>query len=59
VIVVVVAGLCLPFLPIAGWIGLAPLPAAYFGWLMLILAAYLVAAQLLKNRWVRRAELFP
>ncbi len=58
VIVVVVAGLCLPFLPIAGWIGLAPLPAAYFGWLMLILAAYLVAAQLLKNRWVRRTELF-
>jgi Mg2+-importing ATPase len=59
VIVVVVAGLCLPFLPVAGWIGLAPLPAAYFGWLMLILAAYLVAAQLLKNRWVRRTELFP
>ena len=58
VIVVVVAGLCLPFLPIAGWIGLAPLPAAYFGWLMLILVAYLVAAQLLKNRWVRRTELF-
>ena len=59
VIAVVLVGLCLPFLPIAGWIGLTPLPGAYFGWLALILATYLAAAQYLKTRWVRSAEAFP
>ena len=59
VIAVVLTGLCLPFLPVAHWIGLTPLPAQYFGWLALILAAYLAAAQLLKLRWVRKAEVFP
>ena len=59
VIAVVLVGLCLPFLPIAGWIGLTPLPGAYFGWLALILATYLAAAQYLKTRWVRSADAFP
>ncbi len=58
-IAVVLVGLCLPFLPVAGWIGLTPLPGAYFGWLAVILAAYLAAAQYLKTRWVRNADVFP
>lgn len=59
VVAVTLVGLCLPFLPFAGWIGMTPLPSAYFGWLALILAAYLVAAQGLKRLWMGRAEVFP
>ena len=59
VLAVVLIGLCLPFAPVAHWIGLVPLPGEYFGWLALILAAYLAATHLLKRRWVRRAEVFP
>lgn len=59
VVAVVLIGLCLPFLPFAHWIGMAPLPGAFFGWLLAILAAYLAAALALKSRWVRRAEVFP
>ncbi len=59
VLAVVVAGLCLPFLPVAHWIGLTPLPGEYFGWLAVILTAYLAAAHFLKRRWVRKAEVFP
>jgi Mg2+-importing ATPase len=59
VVAVVLIGLCLPFLPFAHWIGMTPLPGSFFGWLVLILAAYLAAAHALKSRWVRRAEVFP
>ncbi len=58
-VAVVLAGLCLPFLPLAGWIGLVPLPGVYFGWLALILTAYLAAAHIVKRRWVHRAVVFP
>jgi Mg2+-importing ATPase len=59
VLAVVLVGLCLPFAPVAHWIGLAPLPGEYFGWLALILAVYLAATHMLKRRWIRRAEVFP
>jgi len=59
VVAVLLTGLFLPFTPVAHWVGLAPLPGAYFGWLALILVAYLVATSQLKRRWVRRAEVFP
>jgi Mg2+-importing ATPase len=59
VVAVVLIGLCLPFLPFAHWIGMAPLPGPFFAWLLLILAAYLAAALALKSWWVRRAEVFP
>jgi Mg2+-importing ATPase len=59
VVAVLLTGLFLPFTPVAPWVGLAPLPGAYFGWLTLILVAYPVATSQLKRRWVRRAEVFP
>ncbi|MCU1700971.1 MAG: magnesium-transporting ATPase [Mycobacterium sp.] len=59
VVAVVLIGLCLPFLSFAHWIGMAPLPGPFFGWLLLVLAAYLAAALALKSWWVRRAEVFP
>ena len=58
VIAVVIVGLCLPFTPVAHWVGMAPLPGKFFTWLALILGAYLAAAAL-KGRWVRRTEVFP
>jgi P-type Mg2+ transporter len=59
VIAVVIVGLCLPFTPVAHWVGLVSLPGEYFGWLALILGAYLAASAALKKRWVRRTEVFP
>ncbi len=47
-------GVWLPFSPFAGALGFTPLPAAYFGALVLILAAYLVATQCVKAWLVRR-----
>lgn len=59
VIAVVIVGLCLPFTSVARWGGLTPLPGEFFGWLVLILGAYLSAAAGLKRRWVRRNDVFP
>ncbi|WP_418003262.1 magnesium-translocating P-type ATPase [Mycobacterium sp. PDNC021] len=59
VIAVVIVGLCLPFTPFAHWVGLTPLPGEFFGWLALILGAYLAAAAALKRRWVSRTTAFP
>jgi P-type Mg2+ transporter len=46
-------GLVLPFLPLAGKLGLQPLPASYFGWLAAILLGYSLLTQVVK-RWYRR-----
>ncbi|MFT3817808.1 MAG: magnesium-translocating P-type ATPase [Rubrivivax sp.] len=47
-------GLWLPMGPLAPWLRLQPLPAAYFGALALLLAAYLMAVQLAKRWWLQR-----
>jgi Mg2+-importing ATPase len=51
---VMAIGLSLPFTPLASSVGLVPLPAAYFGWLALILLAYAVLTQLVKRWFLRR-----
>lgn len=51
---VMAIGLSLPFTPLAPGFGLVPLPAAFFGWLALILLAYAVLAQLVKDWFIRR-----
>jgi Mg2+-importing ATPase len=53
-VVVMAIGLTLPFTPIGSGLGLVPLPAAYFGWLALILLAYAILTQLVKSWFVRR-----
>jgi Mg2+-importing ATPase len=52
--VVICAGLAIPFTPFGKTMGLSPLPGVYFGWLVVILTAYGVLAQLMKNWFARR-----
>jgi Mg2+-importing ATPase len=47
-------GVWLPFSPLAGWLGLARLPAGYWPWLAGILVAYLALTQVVKAWVVRR-----
>ena len=44
----------LPFSPLAEGLGLTPLPLVYFAGLLLIIAAYMVLATLMKNLYIRQ-----
>jgi Mg2+-importing ATPase len=50
---VVAAGLLLPWTPLAGLFGFVPLPWAFFVFLALASASYLLLVQLLKRRFMR------
>ncbi|EOL8971295.1 magnesium-translocating P-type ATPase [Cronobacter dublinensis] len=52
--IVMAVGVAIPFSPLGHWIGLIPLPLAYFPWLACILFAYCVVAQLMKRFYIRR-----
>ncbi|MFB7570744.1 magnesium-translocating P-type ATPase [Streptomyces sp. NPDC056165] len=47
-------GIALPFTPLGASIGLQPLPAVYFPWLIGTLLAYCVLTQLVKTWFIRR-----
>jgi len=47
-------GIAIPFSPLGAKIGLAPLPLAYFGWLLLTLLCYCTLTQLVKFWYIRR-----
>lgn len=49
-VLVLLLVLLIPISPLAGWFGFIRLPALYYAWLLLILAAYMTAAELAK-RW--------
>jgi Mg2+-importing ATPase len=51
---VMAIGIAIPFTAIGPGLGLVPLPAAYFGWLALILLAYACLTQQVKSWFVRR-----
>ena len=53
-LLIVTAGILIPFTPLGGAIGLEPLPLAYFPWLLGILLSYCVLTQIVKNWYVRR-----
>lgn len=53
-LVVMAIGVALPFSPLGPGLGLKPLPAAYFAWLVLILLAYGCLTQVVKTWFVRR-----
>lgn len=53
-IAVLAACTALPFSPWAHALGLCPLPAAFFGWLLVVVAGYLMAAGIAKARYQRR-----
>jgi Mg2+-importing ATPase len=51
---IMICGIALPFVPLGAKLGLAPLPASYFGWLVAILLAYSALTQLMKGWYIRR-----
>lgn len=51
---VMLAGLVIPFTAFGRTLGLGPLPAAYFGWLVLILISYVALAQMVKNWFAQK-----
>jgi Mg2+-importing ATPase len=53
-LLVMAVGIALPFTPLGPQLGLVPLPAAYFGWLLIILMAYGTLTQVVKTWFVRR-----
>ncbi|WP_411107088.1 magnesium-translocating P-type ATPase [Streptomyces sp. cmx-4-9] len=53
-VLAVLAGLWLPFSPLAPSLGFTALPAAYFPWLAGVLLAYCTLTQLVKSAYVRR-----
>ena len=54
---IVAIGAALPFTPLAALLGLAPLPASYFAFLIPATLAYLVMVDVAKRRLVRRLGL--
>jgi P-type Mg2+ transporter len=50
---IVLLTLLLPFTPLAGLLGFRPLPPAFYGWILLIIVAYIFSAEMAK-RWFYR-----
>jgi len=48
--------LLLPYLPFARVLAFSKLPAAYYGWMLLIVVAYIVTAELAKKWFFHRAK---
>ncbi len=53
-LVIMVAGIALPFSPLAPWLQLQALPLSYFPWLAGILLGYMTLTQMVKGFYVRR-----
>jgi len=51
---VMAVGILLPFTRLGHSLGMVPLPVQFFGWLALILLAYVILAQIVKMWFVRR-----
>jgi Mg2+-importing ATPase len=51
---VMLAGIYIPFSPLAAAMQFQPLPIAYFGWLVLILLSYCILTQMIKGWYIRR-----
>jgi len=50
----VAIGIALPFTPLAGWLGFAPLPPAFFAALLTMVAGYLGIVEIVKRRFYGR-----
>jgi Mg2+-importing ATPase len=51
---IMVIGIALPFITLGERVGLEPLPAGYFAWLIAILLSYGLLTQVVKTRYIRR-----
>ena len=54
--IIVVLVLLLPFMPFAGLFGFAHLPLSFYGWMLLIIATYIIAAEKAKQWFYRRIQ---
>ena len=54
VLAVVAFGALLPYLPLADWLGFAPLPASYFAFLVAVVGTYLALTEAVKRAMMRR-----
>jgi len=54
--IVIAFVLILPFLPFARLVGFSKLPVAFYGWMLLIVAAYIVSAELAKKWFFHRRK---
>jgi Mg2+-importing ATPase len=52
--VVMTIGILIPFSPLGASVGMQPLPASYFPWLVATLVAYCVLTQIVKTAYVKR-----
>ncbi|WP_392420970.1 magnesium-translocating P-type ATPase [Edwardsiella piscicida] len=52
--IIIALGIYIPFSPLGHFIGLQPLPLAYFPWLVAILLSYCVLTQLMKRFYIHR-----
>ncbi|HVW12488.1 MAG TPA: magnesium-translocating P-type ATPase [Mucilaginibacter sp.] len=55
-VLVLIFVLLTPLLPVAGWLGFGRLPQAYYGWMSLIVALYLLSAELTKHWFYRHSH---
>ncbi len=55
-IFIVLTVLALPFIPAARVFGFTRLPLNYYGWMFLIIAAYIASAEILKQWFYRKLE---
>lgn len=53
-LLIMAVGIVIPFTPFGSSIGLEPLPASYFPWLIGILLSYCVLTQAVKNWYIKR-----
>jgi len=52
--VIVLFVLVLPITPVAFWLGFTPLPVVYYGWILLVISVYIMAAELTKKWFYRK-----
>ncbi|ASU31972.1 magnesium-translocating P-type ATPase [Mucilaginibacter xinganensis] len=52
-VIILVSVVILPLTPMAAWFGFVRIPTAYYGWMLLVIAAYLLAAETIKRRFYK------
>ena len=52
--IIISIGILIPYTEFGTYIGLVPLPASYFPWLMGILLAYSILTQIVKNIYIKK-----
>jgi Mg2+-importing ATPase len=53
---IVVMVVALPFTPLAALLGFVPMPLSFYGWMLLIVAAYIGSAEAAKQWFYRKLQ---